>query len=324
LQCGGCPAGQQCGAGNKCSDKPCEKKGCAAVGAWCGTASDGCGGTQECGKCGAGKACQAGKCVCVPTTCKALAVTCGLHDNGCGGKLDCGACPICTPTCPTGFQCGDGKCSGGDLKGLVLDIKTLPVSGTVTLNGQTPKFGQYCTSKSSSKYLRVRFKELTRGYTIEVIRPCSSQPHDFSFQTNLFPGTYEVRASGYHSGYSNLPTTTQVIYDKLVVQQPKSGLVLDIKTRTLIGKVTLNGGTPQFGQYCTSKSSSKYLRVRFVEVGRGYTIEVFRPCSSQPHDFSFKAVVFPGVYKVSASGYHSGYSNLPNTLQVIIDKLVVP
>lgn len=260
---------------------------------------------------------------CTPKTCATLGATCGTPDNGCGVALDCGPCLTCTPDCPTGFQCGQGVCKSGNLLGLKLDIKTVAVSGTVTLNGQAPTFGQYCKGTSTSKYLRVRFQELAKGYSIDITRPCNSPPHDFSFSGELFPGTYRVSASGDTTGYSNLPTTMQVIYDTLAITAPKTGLVLDIKTVPVSGLVTLNGKEPTFGQYCKGTSTSKYLRVRFSELKKGYTIDVTRPCNSTPHDFTFATQVFPGTYRVSASGYTTGYSSLPTTMQVIHETLTI-
>jgi hypothetical protein len=44
----------------------CELLTCEGLGMTCGTPSDGCGGTLECGSCGAGATCSAGACVCSP------------------------------------------------------------------------------------------------------------------------------------------------------------------------------------------------------------------------------------------------------------------
>lgn len=90
---------------------------CAAAGASCGPAGDGCGGTLDCGACGSGQVCVAGGC-CTPATCASLGASCGSPSDGCGGALSCGACDpaaictaahvCCTPiTCSgAGAQCG--------------------------------------------------------------------------------------------------------------------------------------------------------------------------------------------------------------------------
>ena len=105
LDCGTCPAGQDCGAGGVANQCACAPTTCAALGDNCGSASDGCGGMLDCGTCPAGQDCGAGgvanQCACAPTTCAALGASCGSASDGCGGTLDCGSCP-------SGSQCGAG------------------------------------------------------------------------------------------------------------------------------------------------------------------------------------------------------------------------
>ncbi|MDP9151093.1 MAG: hypothetical protein M3O36_14270, partial [Myxococcota bacterium] len=106
----------------------CLPKSCAAVGATCGSAVDGCGGTLQCGSCPEGQTCGGGgtnKCgtnACVPTTCMQANAGCGVVSDGCSKVLDCGGCaaPLtcsgggmpnrcgCTPaTCSSlGANCG--------------------------------------------------------------------------------------------------------------------------------------------------------------------------------------------------------------------------
>ena len=104
----------------------CTPKTCQAQGFQCGSQTDGCGGTLECGTCPSG-ACNAGKCACTPKTCPELNAKCGAVDDGCGHQLDCGGCPagyacnadhqcVCQPQNPCGvtFICGayDDGCGG--------------------------------------------------------------------------------------------------------------------------------------------------------------------------------------------------------------------
>ncbi|WPB82345.1 Ig-like domain-containing protein [Archangium violaceum] len=83
----------------------CEPATCAASGAVCGSISDGCGGTLECGACPGGQICSASNTceVCVPTTCESQGRVCGSSSDGCGGTLECG-------TCSDGLSCLDGAC----------------------------------------------------------------------------------------------------------------------------------------------------------------------------------------------------------------------
>jgi alpha-tubulin suppressor-like RCC1 family protein len=78
----------------------CVPTTCAAHGFNCGTISDGCGGTLNCGTCpapsicggnpSAPNVCETG---CTPVTCTARGFNCGAISDGCGGFLNCGACP---------------------------------------------------------------------------------------------------------------------------------------------------------------------------------------------------------------------------------------
>jgi endonuclease/exonuclease/phosphatase family metal-dependent hydrolase len=73
----------------------------------CGTWSDGCGGTLECGGCSAPKTCSGttqGYCGCARKTCAQLGVCGNDIDDGCGGKLRC--------SCDAPNTCGaDGQCA---------------------------------------------------------------------------------------------------------------------------------------------------------------------------------------------------------------------
>lgn len=99
-----------------CGGASCTPTTCGALGATCGSVSDGCGGTLSCGTCGSGLTCNgSNQCVssCTPTTCAALGATCGTPSNGCGGTLSCGTCSAGN-TCNTSNQCvatGGGSAS---------------------------------------------------------------------------------------------------------------------------------------------------------------------------------------------------------------------
>ncbi len=109
VDCGTCPAGEEC-VGGLCDD------GCVPMcqGKSCG--EDGCGGS--CGECQPGYLCSvAGSCELCASDC--LNKQCG--DDGCGGT--CGGCPpglgcdenfvcgLCSPNC-LGKECGDNGCGG--------------------------------------------------------------------------------------------------------------------------------------------------------------------------------------------------------------------
>jgi hypothetical protein len=104
----------------------CTPTTCSAQGANCGTSSDGCGGTLNCGTCTGPQTCGGGGatnvCGCTPATSCPAGENCGTSPNGCGGTINCGSCAApqtcggggtanacgCTPatTCPAGENCG--------------------------------------------------------------------------------------------------------------------------------------------------------------------------------------------------------------------------
>ncbi|MGC9309589.1 MAG: hypothetical protein ACP5D2_02740 [Candidatus Nanoarchaeia archaeon] len=99
-----CLSGYTCENGECISD--CTPETCSSLGKECGSWSDGCGGTIDCGTCSAGYKCYNGQCVsdaCEPETCSSLGKECGSWSDGCGGTIDCG-------TCPDGYNCIDGGC----------------------------------------------------------------------------------------------------------------------------------------------------------------------------------------------------------------------
>ncbi len=149
----------------------------------CGTASDGCGGTVNCGAldgaCPSGEECQSGTCVCTAETdsqfCTRLGKNCGLvtgTDNcGTSKTVDCGTCSSlntcggggtenvcgCTPkTCAQlGKNCGSvsNGCGGTLNCGTCLSPNTCGGGGTANVCGCTPKtcaqLGKNCGSVSN-------------------------------------------------------------------------------------------------------------------------------------------------------------------------------
>ena len=86
---------------------------CAGQAANCGTISDGCGGTLDCGTCMDPQVCGTNfvtnnQC-CTPTSsCATWPAECGIIGDGCGHAIDCGTCTL-PETCGGGgqyYQCG--------------------------------------------------------------------------------------------------------------------------------------------------------------------------------------------------------------------------
>ncbi len=150
VDCGNTKCPGMC-TGGKCSTTSCTPKGdaatlCAQAGLQCGTTSDGCDGTVDCGSCAAGtEACTAG--VCVPvgctvdpaTTCKGKGYSCGSVGNNCGVEEVCGPSACSTP----GWTCGGGSDSSGNpipgvcgCTGACSQIPTCDPGTTTTLTGK--------------------------------------------------------------------------------------------------------------------------------------------------------------------------------------------
>jgi hypothetical protein len=135
VDCGGCAAGQTCGANgmsNVCGVGPCTP---ACGGKACG-ADDGCGGTCASGSCSAGLVCSGGSCVCNATSgcagcCANGACLPGTNDMACGmGGLAC-------QTCPAGQEgCTSGACTTVPVVS-ACSLASVPCSTTCAAVGRT-------------------------------------------------------------------------------------------------------------------------------------------------------------------------------------------
>ena len=116
-----CDANQTCASGSCVTT--CQPSTCNMLHYQCGTVSDGCGGTLNCGTCQGNQTCSAsGQCIttCQPKTCANLGYQCGTISDGCGGTLNCGTCQgnqtcsngSCVTNCQNQCQLGDKRCSG--------------------------------------------------------------------------------------------------------------------------------------------------------------------------------------------------------------------
>jgi peptidoglycan/xylan/chitin deacetylase (PgdA/CDA1 family) len=116
----------------------CSPTTCAAQGKNCGTLSDGCTGSLNCGSCTAPQSCGGGGtsnvCGCTPTTCAAQGKNCGSISNGCGGTLSCGSCtsPQSCGGGGTANVCGGG---GGSCSPSVPSYGQARCSSTAVYNG---------------------------------------------------------------------------------------------------------------------------------------------------------------------------------------------
>jgi hypothetical protein len=267
--------------------------------------------------------CGAGSCT--PTTCAAQGKNCGTISDGCSGTLACGTCTSpevcgigaepnvcavpCPLGCPSGFTCNlDGACAGGSETGIDLDVKTVTVSGTVTLNGAAPTPTSACGSSSFTSAV-VTLTEKTYGYTFSLDVPCTSN----TWSTSLFPGTYRATVQGYAS---NIPSAAYVASASLALTSSQTNIDLDVKTVTASGTVTINGATPTPTSACGSSSFTSAV-VTLTETTYGYTFSLDVPCTSN----AWSTSLFPGTYRATVQGYAS---NIPSAAYVAVDRILLP
>lgn len=103
---GCCAAG--CTSAND-DDCTCTPRSCADIGATCGDADDGCGGTLSCGTCSGARSCQNNTCVDVPVG--SIGDACDADDNCPVDCADTGDFKdgFCTQACDDDFDCTSGS-----------------------------------------------------------------------------------------------------------------------------------------------------------------------------------------------------------------------
>ena len=230
----------------------------------------------------------------------------------CGGDT-CKAAIACDPACPSGFTCTPaGVCAGGSPSNLTFDVKTVTVSGKVTYNGAAPALGTSCLGNSGAASSRLLFTEPTKGYTVYLETKCGDS--GFTFTGPVYPGTYTVRVNNVNgAGYSNLPQTgfierSYIANPALVVTADTTGVVLDVRTVTVGGKVTLNGAAPTLGPACMANNGSPSSRIFFTDTAKNYTFALDTKCGDA--GFAFTGAIYPGTYAVRVNN-PLGTSNIP-------------
>ncbi|TNE51004.1 MAG: hypothetical protein EP343_06085 [Deltaproteobacteria bacterium] len=219
-----------------------------------------------------------------------------------------------------------------DETNVLLDVKTIQVSGKITLNRNNPQLLANCQRAGREGYrtFRVLFRESTYNYQINVYGTCeSAKTKGFVYDATIFPGTYRVTVYGGEStNYSNLPQTGQVVLDKRDFTKDEANVLLDVKTIEVAGKITLNRNNPQLLANCqrTGREGYRTFRVLFRELEYNYQINVYGTCESAKNEgFTFKATLFPGLYRITVYGGEStNYSSLPQTGQIVADKIKLP
>jgi hypothetical protein len=172
------------------------------------------------------------------------------------------------------------------------DVKTYPVSGTITLDGVKPMDASACAGSKA----KVTFRDVASGTAIDFAVPCSAP--DYAFSGTLAPGTYTVTVAG-SSPTTNLNPLAFVARPALVVSGPMTGVVLAARSAVpLSGKTTLNGALPPPPD---SNTCSTYKAViTWIETTTRQNTQFGIPCGAP--DYAFSGALLPGTYKVVISG----------------------
>ena len=199
----------------------------------------------------------------------------------------------CSPDCPSGYQCDlpTGTCIDGDPTALVLNVLTHRVQGEIRQNGAPPSY-QY---SDNDECVFAHFVEKSDGYTFTIGVSCNNQGDPFAFDSEVYPGVYDVYASG---RWGSLPGQHFLAIEDLTINANTSNLILDVQTLSAGGEIQKNGAPPSY-QY---SDNDECVFARFVETSRGYTFTIGAPCNNQGEPFTFEGDIYPGVYDVYAYG----------------------
>ncbi len=230
----------------------------------------------------------------------------GAGGGGGGGGAPADMAGVVPCVCPSGFSCDNsGVCTGGNVGAIPIDVKTVNVSGTITLNGAAPTTLPSCNPSPATAKATVHLVDSARGYQFDLPVPCSTAT--FAWSGVVFPGSYKMIVTG-DSNFSSLPSQGFVANAELDVSGDANNLALDVKTASIGGNVTLNGAMPTTAAACTGNDSAAKTTVHLVDATDGYMFDLDVPCSSST--FAWGGVIFPGTYVVSVQG-DATYSNVP-------------
>jgi hypothetical protein len=182
---------------------------------------------------------------------------------------------------------GDFKVSAAK-SGLVWSPTTVPVSGTLTLDGLPPVVS--ASSGCSSEQVSLRFLDSLGGaYTASI--GCDSTG---AFATRLAPGTYHVVATRSITGTS-FPDAAVIVQRSFQVSGPSTGLKWNVATVPVSGALTIDGLAPV--PTTSSSCSGSQVNLGFIDdLGGSYSATI--GCDSTG---TFATRLAAGTYHVVAT-----------------------
>ena len=262
----------KCATGQTCTNGACvgcTATTCTALGHTCGSYSDNCGGTLNCGTCATGQSCVNGACAatptCTATTCTALGHTCGSYGDNCGGTLNCG-------TCATGQTCTNGACVVAPAVTPTVDLKVNGVDGPVSV----AEGGSIVLSWNS-----------TNATSCAVFGSWSgNQPAAGLASTTVIPGnnTYSIICSGL-GGSATDSVEVDAINNTPVMSLPATLSVPSGGSATLQASVQ-NGNNLSYSWFCSAGTLSSSTVLDPVYVAPTVSREIDATCGLSAQDNS--------------------------------------
>jgi hypothetical protein len=172
------------------------------------------------------------------------------------------------------------------------DVRTLTVSGRITIAGAAPNLGSYCNppARPNDELARVRFVEPTKGYELSTTVLCDPNlawqirlPEGGTWNAYVSPGSEAQLA-----GLGLLPMQVQSLTAQPVTA-PLTGVMLDQRGRSVTGTLTLRGQAPQKGtNFCTLGPTSDLAVLRFQDTQKAQETELVFRCDSPNWSYSLQ------------------------------------
>jgi hypothetical protein len=224
------------------------------------------------------------------------------------------------------YQANSALAVTGNVANQALDVRTVTIGGSITLNGAVPTTGSSCTGQTTEPKAQVDLVDATHGYAFSLPVACSAT--SFTWSGAIYRGQYRLTARGtYDSGFSNLSSIPYLKAAQLAVNGDLPNQVIDVRTVAVAGTIRLDGATAATRQpYCTSYPAVSKALVRFTDASQGYAFALVVPCSAA--NFAWQGAVYPGTYAVAAAGVidSNGDANsaLPGVPYLAAPRLAVP